>query len=169
MRTSKLHVVLAAVAVFAIACEGPDDITPPVTEFESVLSGANEIPAITSTGNATMAANINAAGDSLTYTITMGAGMATAAISAHFHAGAPNANGTVQIWLCESAASPATSPTDPAPTCAAGTAAGQLATNKIAITAAQLNSLRTYAWYTNVHSTANTTGEIRGQVRNVAP
>ena len=168
MRTSKLHVVLAAVAVLAIACEGPDDVTPPVTEWEAALSGANEIPAITSTGNATLAAQLNAGGDSLTYTITMGAGMATAAIAAHFHAGAPNANGTVQIWLCESATSQAPAG-DPAPTCAAGTAAGDLATNKIAITPAQLNSLRTYAWYVNVHSTANTTGEIRGQVRNVAP
>ena len=106
MRTSKLHAVVAAVAVLAIACEGPDDVTPPVTAWESALSGANEIPAVTTTATGTFAGQLNAGGDSLTYTITIVAPLTGAATQAHFHAGAPNANGTIQIWLCESAANP---------------------------------------------------------------
>jgi hypothetical protein len=140
--------------------------------------GANEVPPVNSPGTATGAYTLNAGGDSLTYTITIGTPMDSTAIMAHFHAAAPGSNGNVAIWLCETTIGATLVPpvtttapgNDPAPTCASGEVAAQtLATNKIAITAAQLNSLRTFAYYANVHSIKFQGGEIRGQVRNIAP
>jgi len=169
MRTSNLHAVLAALAVFAIACEGPDDVTLPVTAFEASLSGANEIPAHASTATATgtfQLISTNPATDSLSYSLTIGAPLVGTATQAHFHAGAPNANGLVQLWLCTTAG--VTGAPAGTPTCGTG-AAGAFTSGTLAITPAQLNSLRTFAWYANVHSSAGVNGEIRGQVRNVPP
>ena len=166
MRTSKLHAVLAAVAVVGIACPGPDDLTAPVTSWDAVLLGANEVPAVTSPGVATGTFTLTAAGDSLNYTVTITTALTGTVTQAHIHTGAIGANGGIAIWLCNvSAPAPAGTPT-----CGTTGAAGAFATGKAAITAAQLNSMRTFGTYANIHSNATTAtlnGEIRGQVRNI--
>ncbi len=169
MRTSKLHAVLAAVAVVGIACPGPDDPTQPVVAWESALSGANEIPATTSTATATADYTLATGGpsDTLVYTVTIGTPLSAASTQAHLHTGAPNANGAISIWLCTTAG--VTGAPAGTPTCATGTAAGALTTGRTPISAAQLNTLRAFGLYTNVHTTAFTAGEIRGQARNIVP
>ena len=168
MRTSKLHAVLAAVAVVGIACPGPDDLSVPVSSWDAVLLGANEVPAVTSPGVATGTFSLNATGDSLNFSVNVTTALTGTITQAHIHTGNIGANGGVAIWLCN------VSGTNPP----AGTAAclfsapgtGALVTGKAPISAAQLNSMRTYATYANIHSNASTAalnGEIRGQVRNI--
>ena len=163
MRTSKLHAVLAAVAVVGIACPGPDDLTPPVSSWDAVLLGANEVPAVTSGGAATGTFSLNGAGDSLNYSVTITAALTGTITQAHIHTGNIGANGNIAIWLCNvSATAPAGTPT-----CTSTGAAGAFTTGKAPISAAQLNSMRTYATYANIHSSTAINGEIRGQVRNI--
>lgn len=174
MRTSMLQAVLA-VTIVGMACS--DDFTAPVTVFESVLIAANEVPAtlcgtpaVACTGTATGSFTIGgtATAPTLSYSVTITAPVFTAVTQAHLHTGAAGANGAIGIWLCGTAgfAGPAGTPT----CLIAGTANGVLITaTGLAITTAQVTSLRAFGMYANVHTTGNTGGEIRGQARVVAP
>ena len=164
MRTSKLHAVLAAIAVVGIACPGPDDLTTPVTSWDAVLLGANEVPAVTSAGAATGTFSLTSGGDSLNYSITIGTALTGTVTQAHIHTGALGANGNIAIWLCNVSGTGAPAGT---PACGTNGAAGAFTSGKAPISAAQLNSMRTYATYANIHSSTAVGGEIRGQVRNI--
>jgi len=169
MRTSMLRAVLAVtvVGVVGIACS--DDVTAPVTAWEAALSGANEVPAVSPAGAATGTFTLNAAGDSLNYTVTITTATATAVTQAHIHTGNAGANGNISVWLCGTAANPGPTGT---PTCAAGTAAGVLvgpAKVSLGATATAREtlkaSIRAFGTYANVHTATNTGGEMRGQLR----
>lgn len=152
MRTSKLHAVLAAVAVVGLGCPGPDDTTPPVNAWESRLSGADVVPATASTNTGTGA--FSASGTTLTWTVTTTA-TATRIDLRQAAAGATNTSTTATIALCGSGSAPAcgTSPH----------------TGTATVTEAQLTTLRGYGFNVTVRSSGFTgeNGEIRGQVRNV--
>lgn len=160
MRTSLLHALLAATVV-GIACS--DDITNPVNAWESVLVGGNEVPAVTTTGAGT--ATFSASGTTLTYTVNITAALSSTVTQAHIHSAAAGANGNITFWLCHTSGGTGV----PAGTqaCAAGTAAGVLATGTVTVTEANLTTMRGYGMYVNVHTANNTGGEVRGQLRNV--
>jgi len=167
MRTSMLQAVLA-VTLVGIACS--DDVTPPVTAFEASLLGANEVPAVSSTAGATGTFNLvggSSGTDSVSYTVTITSPTGTAVTQAHIHTGNAGATGGVSVWLCTTAG--VTGAPAGTPTCAAGVglANGVLVTGKMALTAANVTSMRAFGTYANVHTTANPTGEIRGQLRVV--
>ena len=166
MRTSMLQAVLA-VTVVGLACS--DDITAPVTSFDSVLLAANEVPAVTCGGAACTGAGTGvftiggtATAPTLTYTITITAATQSNVTQAHLHTGAVGASGGIAIWLCGTPGQVGPAGT---PTCTTG-GVGVLATNTaLAITEAQLASMRAFGLYANVHTANNINGEIRGQVR----
>ena len=166
MRTSKLHAVLAAVAIVGIACPGPDDITAPVSAWTVVLTGLNEVPPPNpaSVGAGTASFSLGANGTSLTYTINLSALPASAITQAHLHQGAAGANAAIAIWMCGTAALPGPAGT---PTCAA--AVGVLATGTVTVSSAQLTAMRAFGMYLNVHTATNAGGEMRGQLLIVPP
>lgn len=163
MRTSMLSLTALAVAIAGVGCEGPDAVTDPVTVFEAGLIGGNEVPADTSLATADGDFTLNAAGTAVTYTITMTRATVTAVTQAHLHQAAAGATAAAGPWLCGTAAFPGPAGT---PTCGTG-AVGVLATGTVTITTAQLNAIRAFGMYANVHTTRAAGGEIRGQLRIV--
>jgi hypothetical protein len=167
---------LLAVTLVGIACS--DDVTPPVTSFEAALLGANMVPAVSSTAGATGTFQLVAGDDSLTYTITMTAPTGTAVQQAHIRAANAGANSnTVAAWLC---GNPGTLPAPPASAPACGTGAvGTLVTGKVAVSDATVTSMRAFGTYVDISTAANPAatasgnaspnGELRGQLRVVAP
>ncbi|MDB4928548.1 MAG: hypothetical protein JWM10_1032 [Myxococcaceae bacterium] len=110
------------------------------TVFEATLSGAQEVPSVSSAATGTATVTLNAARTAITYVVRHTLAGATAA---HIHTGAPGATGAVIIPFA-SATSEIT-----------GTAT---------LTAAQVTELEAGGLYVNVHSAANPGGEIRGQI-----
>jgi len=110
------------------------------------LSGANEVPAVTTTATGTALLRITA--DNKLYSkITVTNVEAGDALTAgHIHTGAAGTNGGVLLGLCASAA--------------------DFGVTKIFTpTAAILTSIKTDVLYVNVHSNNKTSGIVRGQIR----
>ena len=97
----------------------------------------------------------------------------------HIHVGQLSVNGSVVIFLCQTAANP--DPTGLAPECpqegtvtgtitAANVLAGATASQQLAAEdlAAVLTAIRAGAAYANVHTNVSPGGEIRGQIRTIA-
>ena len=166
MRTSTSWAALAIAAV-VMGCPGPDSTTDPVSAWDAALIGANEVPAVNSPGVASGTFSLNATGDTLVYALQIATGVGTAVTQSHIHTGNAGATGGIAVWFCGTASNPGPAGT---PTCAiAGTSAGTLITGRVALPAATLTSMRNYGTYANIHTTGNTGGEIRGQLRNIAP
>jgi Cu/Zn superoxide dismutase len=160
-------VAAAAVLVTVPAC-GDDEPAGPATSFTATLSGANEVPPVTTpaTGNATFTVS----GDQITYTVNVT--NLQNAVVAHIHIAPEGENGLVRMNLCGTG--------DPEPPCTSGT--GVLATGTNGATVGSpaitfdslLSAMRTGGAYVNVHTDApgctpgdpgcNPGGEIRGQV-----
>ncbi len=112
--------------------------------FEAQLSGAQETPAVTSNATALMVAFTNSTLDSLTY-YAVYSGLTP--IAAHFHTGAAGTAGPVLFSLA---------PYQNAPNTYVGL--------KVPIDAPTMASFLKTGIYTNMHTTANPGGEIRGQM-----
>ena len=97
----------------------------------------------------------------------------------HIHVGQLGVNGSIVIFLCQTAANP--DPTGLAPQCpqqgtvhgtittanviAGSTASQQLAAGDLS---AVITAIQAGAAYANVHTTVSPGGEIRGQIRTIA-
>jgi hypothetical protein len=142
------HAALAAgISLFIVACGGGggyDD--PPAGQTETItsaLSGDQEAPERVNSGaTGTATFTLDRATRTLSGTVEVDGVDATLA---HIHAGAAGAAGAVVLPLTLSAGQPATL----APT---------------VLSEDQLQSLDAGGLYVNVHSDANATGEIRGQL-----
>lgn len=162
-----LEIAVAALLPIVSAC-GDNGPASPATSFTATLSGANEVPPVTTpaTGNATLSVS----GGQITYTVSV-TNLQNAFV-AHIHIAPTGANGPVRLNLCGTGA--------PQPACTSGT--GVLATGTNGTTVGTpaitfdslLSAMRTGGAYVNVHTNApgctfgdpgcNTGGEIRGQV-----
>jgi hypothetical protein len=160
---------MAAAALFPIvaAC-GDDGPSGEATNFTATLSGANEVPAVTTpaTGTATMSVSDN----QITYTIN--ATNLQNAVLGHIHLAPTGQNGPVRLNLCGTGA--------PQPACASGTGVVATGTNGTTVGGPPitfdelLSAMRTGGAYVNVHTTVagctpgqpgcNSGGEIRGQI-----
>ena len=110
--------------------------------FTANLTGAQENPAVVVAATGTGAFTLTEEG--LVYKITV-SGLTGAIIAAHFHTGAIGVNGPVTIAIT-------------------GSFVGNTATGTVVLTAAQRRDLIAGNLYVNVHTAANSGGEIRGQV-----
>jgi hypothetical protein len=121
----------------------------PTAAISTALSGAEEVPAVTTaaTGTGTMTVNLGTGAISGSVTFT---GLSSNATLGHIHAGAAGANGGPVISLTGGAGGTSGTWTIPAGT---------------VLTAGDLNSLITDGLYVNIHSVNNGGGEIRGQIK----
>ncbi|MFL5460351.1 MAG: CHRD domain-containing protein [Gemmatimonadales bacterium] len=165
-------VVLAGLFTIVAGC-GDDDGSSPsdATGFTATLSGANEVPAVTTPATGT--ATFTVSGNQITYTIN--ATNLTNAVLGHIHLAAVGVNGPVRLNLCGTG--------DPQPACTSqpGTT-GVVATGTNGTTVGTppitfedlLAAMRTGGAYVNVHTNTpgctqgqpgcNPGGEIRGQI-----
>ena len=138
------------VAASAVACD--DTTAPGPPTFVATLNGASEVPAkaVPGAGTATIVKN----GATYTYTITY-TGMTGPLTGAHIHGPASaTTNATVIVPFTHTGAG------------ASGTLTGTFtSTTNAAISNDSLDVLmRTGGAYVNLHTGANTGGEIRGQL-----
>jgi trimeric autotransporter adhesin len=162
------RICLPAIALAALAgCGdkgGSEDTTGPQGEkFSAQLAGSSVVPAVTTTSTGSIAFQL--VGDTLINFALSVTGM-TGVTQAHLHNAAAGANGATLVWLLPvngNAAQPPSVPLtgviatdDIAPTWVRGTPRLAMDSVKALLRAGRL--------YVDVHSSAFTNGEIRGQV-----
>ena len=152
MNVRKLMVVLVAGAAVlgAVACS--DDEGPTVERFTATLTGASEVPAVTTTATGSATVEFTATGLSWVVNVS---GIQNVTL-AHIHGPAlPGANANVVLNL------------NPNTTVTTGVLTSGTATTTTSATVS-MDSLkkliRIGQAYVNVHTTANPTGHIRGQL-----
>jgi hypothetical protein len=137
--------ILPVLAVIAILGAAP---AAAQTYFTAQLSGAQEVPPVSSAGTGFGRVTLNAAETQITVSMyyTTANGTVTAG---HIHGpAAAGANGPVLFNL-----NPAT-----------GANTGSVVGTLFNVSPAQVTQLKAAQWYFNVHSTAQPGGEIRGQI-----
>jgi CHRD domain len=179
MRTRLLGLALALLAGLTLqpspARVSADHDNRRDRSFSAALVSFNEVPAVSS-GEAKgfFRARLNRDGDALQYSLTY-SGLSATVTQAHIHLGKSRTNGSIMVWLCQTAAS--VDPTTLSPTCPAteGTVEGTITAANVIKAGTQgvdvgefdefVRALREDAGYANVHTTLFPTGEIRGQVK----
>ncbi len=158
-----MKTALMAAACALAACGGSSG---PATKFNATLNSANETPASpnpnpAATGSATY--TVLDGGTAVSYTVTF-SGMPSKPSMGHIHVGTSTESGGVVV--------PFTIPTNAT---TSGTITGTFtatdvragSTQSQTITAGDMNSMlaamRARATYTNLHTSSNPAGEIRGQ------
>lgn len=132
--------------VLISACK-KDNETVPTMQVSGTLSASNEVPAVTSSATGTVSGTYTPSTKSLNYTVTY-AGLTGPATAAHLHYG--DAKHTT--------AAP-TVPFTGVPSAASGTFSGTVTLN-----AMQADSLTAGRIYANIHTTANSGGELRANL-----
>ena len=145
-------------------------------QIGALLTGYEESPSVSTTSTGEFTATID--GDTILYTETY-SGLQGSVTQSHIHVGQLGVNGSVVIFLCQTAAN--ADPTGLAPQCpqegtvsgtitAANVIAGATASQQLAAgdLAAVVAAIRAGAAYANVHTTPSPGGEIRGQIRTIA-
>lgn len=156
-------------------------VTATVAKAEQIgalLTGYEESPAVSTTGRGEFTATITPDGEVIFYTEAFSGRQGTVTQS-HIHVGQLGVNGSVVIFLCQTAGRP--DPTGLAPQCpqegtvsgtitAANVIAGDTVSQQLAAgdLVAVLTAIRAGAAYANVHTTPSPGGEIRGQIRTIA-
>ena len=135
----------------------------PATHFKATMNAANEVGTVASSGTGT--ADYTVDGGTVSYTVTF-TGLTANANAGHIHVGPAGVNGGVTV--------PFTSQVPRAPSgtfsgtfTAADVQAASTPDGGIGVDAGDYNGLlqlmRAGETYTNIHTTANQGGEIRGQ------
>jgi CHRD domain len=138
-----LSVAIAVVSIM-LGCsytKGPH--TNPEVKFFATLSGANEIPNVTTSGTGRFDGTYNKDSKTLQYSITF-SGLSGAVTASHIHIARQWENGPVMIAFDK-----------------AGTSS---ITGSLTLTQKQENELLSENTYVNLHTDKNKGGEIRGQV-----
>lgn len=135
-------------SLFLLSCENnADEIGSNTFTLSGNASGSQEVPAVTTSGSATLNGSYNANTNSLTYTINW-SGLSGAAAAAHFHGPALTGfNADVLIGL------------NIATNGVSGTASGT-----VIIPDSTENHLLGGRVYYNIHTALHPAGEIRGQI-----
>lgn len=120
------------------------DHLSPMLSFSARLNGANEVPPISVSGLGVASFLLNPTMDSLCVSVST-TGLTGPITGMHIHEGAAGTTGGVVIDLSSDIS-------------------GSRATAKIAITSMDLQKMIKGLYYLNVHTAANPSGEIRGQV-----
>jgi hypothetical protein len=147
-------------------------------QLGALLTGYEESPSVSTTATGEFTATVAPDGEVIPYTETY-SGLQGTVTQSHIHVGQLGVNGSIVIFLCQTAASP--DPTGLAPECPQeGTVSGEITTaNVIAGSmapqqlaagdlAAVVAAIRAGAAYANVHTDVSPGGEIRGQIRTIA-
>lgn len=143
-------------------------------QFKARLHGYNEPPSVSSTGSGEFKAKDDRHGVSFEYELSF-RDLEGTVTQSHIHFGQVGVNGGITIWLCGTATNPGPAGT---PDCGGPnsggasrtvTAADVIAPGVQGIAAGEfaevLAAMRAGVTYVNVHSSRNSGGEIRGQIR----
>lgn len=152
-----LSVLLSMVFILS-SCDDDDDgddmIVPSsdiVTLNEVALTGAQEVPAVTTQATGTFKGSYNRDTKRIAYEITF---QGLTPVAMHFHSGAVGVDGPIVIPI-----NPGTDPysgTNPYTSPVVGSTP--------ALTAAQETELLAGNWYVNIHTDQYPDGELRGQI-----
>jgi hypothetical protein len=161
MRGKALMAFIAAVGA-TTACEST---TEAKIQYTATLTGAQEVPAITTSGSGTWTATLDQSTNILTYQLTF-SGLGSAATMAHIHG--PAAVGVNAGILVDFATSTVTGRVLNLGTSGSGTGTVNLTATSVITATVSGDSLRKLLdsgnAYVNVHSATNGGGEIRGQI-----
>jgi hypothetical protein len=151
-----------AVLVGVIAAPAAGDTHFPQATFDAQLSGDNEVPAVASDGSGYASVTLSEDGSSIDYRLYVND--LDDVVEAHIHVGPVGENGPVAVFLFGPADPPM--PSDGLLAEGTITQADLMATEGVFDgTMAQLVELiRSGETYVNVHTTAYSSGEIRGQL-----
>ena len=172
-RLQILILVIAALSLTAAGPSGHDD----ERRLRADLTGLEEVPVVNTVASGRFRARISPDEQSIEYRLSY-SGLQGTVSQAHIHIAQLSVNGSIVIWLCQTAGTPgpATHICNPgsddftgtitaADVITGGTASQQLAAGDLASIIALI---RAGAAYANVHTTPNSTaGEIRGQIEVV--
>jgi hypothetical protein len=130
---------IAAIAILAAPAAFAQEM-----KMKADLTGAQEVPPITTQGKGAAEVNFDPASKKLSWTVTY-SGLSGPATAAHFHGPAETGkNAGVAVPIPNQAKSPVT--------------------GSATLTDAQAADLQAGRYYVNIHTAANPSGEIRGQV-----
>ena len=154
--------LLALTTVTAVACDDEDEDPngPPDTNtFNASLSGAQEVPPVTTpaTGSATFTSSTSGAVTTITYTVTVTGNLSGPVTAAHIHGpAATGVNATPIVTLTVS---------NTTGTTGVLVSGSFTATGHATIDMAQLlTHMMAGNTYVNLHTAANPSGAIRGQI-----
>jgi CHRD domain len=146
-------------------------------QISALLTGYEESPSVSTTGRGEFVATIDADSDRIDYSETF-SGLQAPVTQSHIHVGQLGVNGSIVIFLCQTASNP--DPTGLAPQCpqqgtvsgtitSANVIQGSMAPQQLAAgdLAAVITAIRAGVAYANVHTQVSPGGEIRGQIRTV--
>ena len=163
---------LAIVTVLSVVLTAP--IAARAERIRAALTGYEEVPVVSTVASGEFVGMISRDDQSIDYQLTY-TGLQATVTQAHIHVAQPSVNGSIVIWLCETATNPGPAGT---PTCTPGsgiftgtitaanvvagaTASQQLAAGELAEVIA---AMRAGTVYVNVHTNLSPGGEIRGQI-----
>ncbi len=158
--------VITALAVVAVGAAVSQQTN--TNRVRAVLTGFEEVPAVSTFARGTFSASIRA--DSVSYSLTY-SGLEAPVAAAHIHLGQPGVAAGVSAFLCGGGNKPVCP--------ASGTVTGTIVATDVVGPAAQgiapgefgefVRALRAGMTYANVHTTKFAGGEIRGQISVVKP
>lgn len=169
----RLRILILVMAAFSLTAAGPsghDD----ERRLRADLTGLEEVPVVNTVATGKFRARISPDEQSIEYRLSY-SGLQGTVSQAHIHIAQLSVNGSIVIWLCQTATNPgpATHTCNPGSDDFTGTItaddviAGSTASQQL--NAKDLTSvialIRAGAAYANVHTLPNSTGgEIRGQI-----
>lgn len=139
--------------------------------YSAVLAGDHEVPAVSTEAGGTLTIDIDEDSHEIDWELTY-SGLQADVLQAHIHLAQPGVTGGIVLWFCKTTQSaPAGTQTCPQ----SGTLSGTFTTASVTavgsqqIAAADLEAVVAFIKkgfaYANVHTTASTGGEIRGQLK----
>jgi hypothetical protein len=157
-RSINITSMFLSMTVLALVTGCPVPPPAPATEFRAQLSGANEVPPVTTAATGAFEAEIVNNDQAIEFRLE--AQNIVNVTAAHIHVGGATVNGPVILFLFDATTDgPFTSPVTGTLTAADLIPAGGVNTFAEAIA-----NIRAGNTYVNVHTTANPAGEIRGQL-----
>src|SRR4051794_27321085 len=112
----RVRYVVATAAVAVAGFTGAAIAGDHGRDFDTDLSGYEEVPAISTNGGGEMHARIDKAGTEIQYVLRYRA-LDAPPTQAHIHFGQEGVAGGISVWLCSNLATPPTPPgTQPCPT-----------------------------------------------------
>jgi hypothetical protein len=160
---------LAAALVAALPVLASD---PPGFRFRAVLTGFEEVPAVSTTGSGELNLVLGDDGQTINYTFNF-SGLSSAVQQGHIHFAQAAVNGPIIIWLCGTTALPGPAGTPSCPQ--SGSVSGVITSSAVLASPATqqlaagdmarvIRLLRASSGYANVHTANSPGGEIRGQI-----
>ena len=136
--------VLLAAAVSIAGCSWMPGMSSDTMSMKNALTGAQEVPPVTTSGSGTVDSTFDKSTNTLTWTVTY-SGLSGPVTAGHIHGpAAAGANAGVVIPFTGNLSSPIT--------------------GKATLTAAQAADLAAGRYYVNLHTAKNPGGEIRAQL-----